>query len=166
MNELRVGTPAIDISSQIHHFIRPDVESTGSPDATGASAARELNVAGPRVYVYNLPDHFRDNGTRDCSQTDSAFGGPPFDVGGYPIWHSGQFELGWMIYNRLLRSPRRAKTVAEADLFFIPAWSRNDLPCADGEEMWAALKAENPALCVTPRQFRDLISFPCFFSKS
>jgi hypothetical protein len=135
-----------------------------SPDDAHAPTCTRINAEQTCEITHNLRIHTRTRGHTHIPLTHAhaQHEGPPFDVDGYPIWHSGQFELGWMIYNRLLSSPRRAKTPTDADLFFIPAWSRNDLPCADSDELWAALKAENPALCVTPRHFRDHLSFLFF----
>lgn len=119
-----------------------------APFLAGALQLRQSEGgAGPLVYVYGLDASFREDGRPDCSSRDCAFGGPPVQIGGLEAWSSNQFELPWMIYHRLLNSPRRTKDVREAEVFFVPAWGTGLLGrCAEPAALLAALRQENPRL--------------------
>ncbi|CAE7221099.1 GT11 [Symbiodinium natans] len=105
---------------------------------------------GPKVYVYELPERFR-NGGKDsaCFTVDCVFGGPPMVVQGVEIWASNQFHMPRMLYYRFMNSPRRTKDINEADVFFVPAYSfkpSEETPCADGGDLFNTLFQLNPSL--------------------
>ena len=79
----------------------------------------------PRLYVYRLPDTYRD-------PVESA-GGQPADGLGRPLrmrssgieascWDSDQYSIASLVYERALGYRCRTHDPAEADLFFVPAF--------------------------------------------
>ena len=99
-----------------------------------------------RVFVYDLPSVFRDNGYYDCSTRDCAYGGPPKIVRGIEQWNSGQYNLPWMMLDRVKTSALRTTNVSEADIFFVPVWARSKRDCISPSRLWSALAAQNPRL--------------------
>ena len=99
---------------------------------------------GARVFVYDLPPEFRDKAHYDCPTRDCAYGGPPKLVRGVEQWGSGQYNLPWMLFDRVKTSPARTMDVNDADLFFVPAWARSKRDCVPPARLWAALAAQNP----------------------
>ena len=103
--------------------------------------------AAPRVFVYALDGKHREGGTVDCASLDCAFGGPPKQSAfNFSSWKSGQFNFPWMLYYRLMKSPHRVLDPKDADLFVVPAWSRNGVPCSGTSTLWAELRKQNPLL--------------------
>ncbi|OLQ01730.1 Ankyrin-3 [Symbiodinium microadriaticum] len=105
---------------------------------------------GPKVYVYELPERFR-NGGKDptCFTADCVFGGPPMMVQGVEIWSSNQFHMPRMVYYRFLTSSRRTRDINEAEVFLVPAYSSTPSPetkCADNDDLFQTLFQLNPAL--------------------
>ena len=107
---------------------------------------------GARVFVYDLPPEFRDKAHYDCPTRDCAYGGPPKLVRGVEQWGSGQYNLPWMLFDRVKTSPARTMDVHEADLFFVPAWARSKRDCVPPARLWAALAAQNPRLLTEGRR--------------
>ena len=107
---------------------------------------------GARVFVYDLPPEFRDKAHYDCPTRDCAYGGPPKLVRGVEQWGSGQYNLPWMLFDRVKTSPARTMDVNEADLFFVPAWARSKRDCVPPARLWAALAAQNPRLLTEGRR--------------
>ena len=99
-----------------------------------------------RVFVYDLPSLFRDNGHYDCSKRDCAYGGPPKIVRGIEQWNSGQYNMPWMMLDRMKTSALRTTNVSEADIFFVPVWARSKRDCIPPSRLWSALVAQNPRL--------------------
>ena len=106
---------------------------------------------GARVFVYDLPPEFRDKAHYDCATRDCAYGGPPKLVRNVEQWDSGQYNLPWMLFDRVKTSPSRTMNVNEADLFFVPAWARSKRDCIPPARLWAALVAQNPRLLTEGR---------------
>ncbi|CAE7024247.1 Ank3 [Symbiodinium sp. KB8] len=110
----------------------------------------EIVKEGPKVYVYELPERFR-NGGKDptCFTADCVFGGPPMMVQGVEIWSSNQFHMPRMVYYRFLTSSRRTRDINEAEVFLVPAYSSTPSPetkCADNDDLFQTLFQLNPAL--------------------
>eukprot|EP00439_Symbiodinium_sp_Y106_P043455 s2787_g5.t1 len=105
---------------------------------------------GPTVYVYELPERFRNGGKEPtCFTADCVFGGPPMMVQGVEIWSSNQFHMPRMVYYRFLTSPRRTRDINEAEVFLVPAYSSTPSPetkCADNDDLFQTLFQLNPAL--------------------
>ena len=106
----------------------------------------DCTPTGARVFVYDLPTQFRDNAHYDCPTRDCAYGGPPKEVRGIEAWSSGQYNMPWMLFDRVKTSASRTTNVSEADIFFVPAWARSKRDCVPPSKLWAALAAQNPRL--------------------
>jgi len=133
----RAGAALIGISQRLSQYVQ----------AAKSEHARPLR---PLVYIYDLPSRFRESGTHECAELDCAFGGPPVRYGpssnrAFLVWQSSQFYMPWMIYHRLLKSSSRTHRLADADVFFVPAWSVDTIPCTSKTDLLAALQQENPA---------------------
>jgi hypothetical protein len=112
----------------------------------------DCKPVGARIFVYDLPPEFRDKAHFDCATRDCAYGGPPRLVRNVEQWSSGQYNLPWMLFDRIKTSPSRTMNVNEADLFFIPAWARSKRDCIPPARLWAALAAQNPRLLTEGRK--------------
>eukprot|EP00440_Ansanella_granifera_P045724 gb/GFBE01049531.1/.p1 GENE.gb/GFBE01049531.1/~~gb/GFBE01049531.1/.p1 ORF type:complete len:696 (+),score=118.26 gb/GFBE01049531.1/:1-2088(+) len=120
------------------------------PDIPRAAPAPSIQATMPKVYVYELPDKFRNYGrTPDCKSVDCVFGGPPESVLGVDIWSSNQFHMPLLLHWRFENSPRRTLDIDEADVFVVPAYNfklEKETPCATPEEVKKALIELNPRL--------------------
>ena len=120
--------------------------------ASDASASVDCAPVRPRVFVYDLPREFRDKGLYDCPTRDCAYGGPPKLIRDIEQWSSGQYNLPWMLWDRVKTSPSRTTNVNEADIFFVPAWARSKRDCIPPARLWEALTAQNPRLLTEGRK--------------
>ena len=131
-------------------------EGEAGSDGEEAEELLEVNVdiqpvaPGPLLYVYELPERFRNGGKDpDCWTEDCIFGGPPEIVHGIEIWSSSQFHMPRHVYHRFLKSSRRTRNVEEAEVFLIPAYSfkpDKETQCADNQDLFDTLYQLNPLL--------------------
>ena len=78
----------------------------------------------PSLYIYNLPDRYRDD-------REGGFGNPasskiaplPFLQPGVKLWHTAEFGLGELFTQRARAYRCRTNDPEVADLFFVPAFS-------------------------------------------
>ncbi|CAJ1377549.1 unnamed protein product [Effrenium voratum] len=129
----------------------PKVMAEKDGHASRAFSDLDLRAeVGPKLYVYELPERFRNWGEdARCWTADCVFGGPPVNVHGVDIWASNQFHMPRMIYYRFLRSPQLTKNLEEAEVFLIPAYSfraTDELPCANSSDLFYTLTRLNPRL--------------------
>jgi hypothetical protein len=103
----------------------------------------------PRVYVYDTPASFVNNGHRpECVLSKNcAFGGPAENIHGVESWKSGQFDWPMMVWHQLLHSPMCTDDIAEADLFYLPAFRTHpEIPCPAPQKVWDFIAKVNPKM--------------------
>ena len=85
--------------------------------------SHEMPQCRPRLYVYRLPDSYRD--PSDAGMPADGVGNPlrlrsaGLDAS---VWDSGQYSLASLVHERALSWRCRTHDPAEADLFFVPAF--------------------------------------------
>lgn len=96
----------------------------------------DANLCRPRLFVYRVPEAYRDpSPDNDSLPLDSL--GPPLrirDLVDAPVWDTDQYSLGSLIYERALQYRCRTHDPAQADLFLVPAFKgalSMTQPCAE-----------------------------------
>eukprot|EP00930_Biecheleria_cincta_P100807 TRINITY_DN92440_c0_g1_i1.p1 TRINITY_DN92440_c0_g1~~TRINITY_DN92440_c0_g1_i1.p1 ORF type:complete len:534 (-),score=61.48 TRINITY_DN92440_c0_g1_i1:272-1873(-) len=116
----------------------------------------------PKFYMYDLDASFRDEGRGcDLENADCAFGGPPSEIQGTPIWKSGQFEMPRMVYHRLLTSESRTRDPLEAKVFFIPAFRTGlEAKCDERqtERLWKEVMRKDKPLAKLKGKAQDKLA--------
>ena len=101
--------------------------------ANDGGAAEECR---PRLYVYRLPEAYRDP-TESTNNMPADGIGPPLHIQqhiGMPLWNTEQYSLASLVHERGLAYRCRTHDPAEADLFLVPAYRgrmTSTVPCAE-----------------------------------
>eukprot|EP00039_Didymoeca_costata_P014079 m.222855 g.222855 ORF g.222855 m.222855 type:complete len:804 (+) comp15940_c2_seq6:84-2495(+) len=106
-----------------------------------------LALPRPKVFVYELPDEFRENKRRNQIEANAVFGRrAPRSVNGATIYYSNPDDWPWMVYKRLLSSKFRSKTIDDADIFFVPGWNDENCDMPTSRSLLNVMFAQNPKL--------------------